>query len=579
MLDDHAAPLTVTGMANRLAFDIGLHVNCSDAISETERRVRRQAMAACVMLDRQLAVLLGRPASIKGQDIGVNLAPKELSLSLDSALVLDLGAKPTPNDAAVHHHLMELMGLTTNMTDSYNLTQNPTDMAGLGSRYMQVVALDRQLQNWYRCLPSHLAWNPANAKAAPLSYFLLHQQFHVCMILLHLPWARYGPGSGGADSRYSSPASGCRSDDSGFTYGFGAPLADDGKLSATRSTCTQHAIRVARIFWQHRQRFDGKKLGLMAVQHAGTAALALMGALAHQSRELDHQSNLRYLQVLSSAIYDMSQTYHPAARMYHLLKSMLVDIRKEMVNSRRIDADLMLRQYRQSISGVSGFSATPWGAGRAANMYSVLPAIQEAAGDAECVPAAKKRRLSERRPSELELTSQSLFGNGFTYPSPPTTTQSRRPFTDEKESCVSASVGEESFNLDFDFLSGTVVEVDPPTQTKEAKPQADTIVAAPTARPEPSVESKKPAENPPTPAPQSGPEDDDTAEMTIEEWLAEPRVMTPMSLQQGVEEAKSEWMEEVEKEDMNLDELVQEAVGGIKTQTPVRNLELDFLSL
>lgn len=549
--------LTTTGMANRLAFDIGLHANCSDTISETERRVRRQVMSACVMLDRQLAVFLGRPVGIKSQDIALDLTPKEFSLSLDSSLFPELDAK-TPTDAAVHHHLTELMGLAANMTDLYNLSQNPVDPIGLEGRYMQVIALDRQLQNWYRCLPAHLAWNPVNVRAGPPSYFLLHQQFHACMILLHRPWARYGPGSDGLDGRYPSPGSGCR-EEAGFAYGF-APMTDDAKVSSARSTCTHHAIRIARIFWQHRQRYEGKKVGIMAVQHAGTAALALMGALAHQSKELDHQSNLRYLQVLSSAIYDMSQTYHPAARMYHLLKSMLVDIRKEMVNSRPIDTDLMLRQYRQSLSGVSGFSATPcWG--NAVNMYSVLPVIQETS-DAECVPAAKKRRLSERRPSELELTSQTLFGN-FTYPSPPTTAQSHRPSTEEQDHAPG-----ETFNFDFDFLSGTVVET--PAEARPNDMEEDCIVAA--------VTKVEPSPEPPVkePVPHSGPTgDDDTAEMTIEEWLAEPRVMTPVSLQQ-TEESNTEWME---KEDMDLNELVQEAVGGIKTQAPVRNLELDFLTL
>jgi len=549
-----------TGMANRLAFDIGLHVNCSDTISETERRVRRQVMAACVMLDRQLAVFLGRPAGIKSQDIAIDLTPKEFSLSLDSALFPELDAK-TPTDAAAHHHLTELMGLATNMTDLYNLSQNPVDPMGLEGRYMQVLALDRQLQNWYRCLPAHLAWNPTNVKAAPLSYFLLHQQFHACMILLNRPWARYGPDSDGVDGRYPSPGSGCR-EEPGFAYGF-APMADDAKVSAARSTCTQHAIRIARIFWQHRQRYDGKKVGIMAIQHAGTAALALMGALAHQSKDLDHQSNLRYLQVLSSAIYDMSQTYHPAARMYHLLKSMLVDIRKEMVNSRPIDTDLMLRQYRQSISGVSGFSVTPcWG--NSVNMYSTLPVVQET-GDAECVPAAKKRRLSERRPSELELTSQALFGN-FTYPSPPTTAQSHRPSSEGQDPAP-----EETFNFDFDFLNSTVVGT--PVEAHPNDMDEDCIITTVT-KVEPSQE-RAVGERAVGESAQPERSGADDTEMTIEEWLAEPRVTTPISLQQ-TEESKTNWME---KDDMDFNDLVQEAVGGTKTQAPVRNLELDFLTL
>ncbi|KAK1752961.1 fungal-specific transcription factor [Echria macrotheca] len=572
-----------SGMANRLAYDIGLHVSCTATISETERRVRCQVMTACVMMDRQLSVFLGRPTGIMTQDVGVEAAPKEYSL--EAALFGDF-TKPALNDGVVHRHLMELLALAGSVTDTYNLSSNPAEAAvGLQSRYLQAITLDRQLQNWYRCLPSHLAWNPTNVKAAPLSYFLLHQQFHVCMILLHRPWARYGPTDGVDGNRYPSPAS--SGSDAGFSSAsfFGAPqVAEDDRVSLARSTCTHHAIRIARIFWQHRQRFDCKKIGLVAVQHAGTAALALMGALAHQSKELDHQSNLRYLQVLSSAIYDMSQTYHPAARMYHLLKSMLVDIRKEMVQSRPFDTDLMMRQFRQSVSaGMTSYPSNPWGGSAAVNMYPVLPVIQETATDAEYVQVAKKRRLSERRPSELELTSQSLFGN-FTYPSPPNTSQSQSALTEKEESVP--PTGEETFDFDFDFLSGTVVDLNHPAEVdvSEPKPVGSPAPEVPSEESEKQVEAAVAEDAPP--APELKREVDESPEMTIEEWLSEPRGITP---QQGGTDtlgkdsnSEMDWMTEgqqgEERDGMGLKELVQSVETAVE-EKPARRFELDFLRI
>ena len=391
------------GIANRLAFDIGLHVNGGIDMTDTERRVRRQVMLGCVMLDRQLSVFLGRPTSIKPGDIGFDLGPADsnpLSIDSDMFSMSEFDVKPTLlTDAAAYQQLLEPLGIVSNITGHYNTRGNGSPVGGSnGNGYLQAVALDRELQNWYRRLPGHLSWTPMNVKTAPLSFFLLHQQFHVCMILLHRPWANYGPASpdSTATGFMFNPAS--RNSNlgpfgdapAGMANAFGSlPHANDSnKVALARSMCTQHAIRVARIFWQHRQRFDGKKMDLMAVQHAGTAALALMGALAHRSNELDHQSNLRYLQVLSSSIYDMSQTYHPAARMYHLLKSMLVDIRKEMVSARASDADNMLQQFQANINSMNFFPQL-WGAS-ASNLYSGHSAAQDAAAE----QPVKKRRLS-----------------------------------------------------------------------------------------------------------------------------------------------------------------------------------------
>ena len=611
-------------MASRLAFDIGLHVNLSDAMSETERRVRRQVMAACVMLDRQLATFLGRPTSIKSQDIEVNLAPKDLSiLSMDSAIfgLPEFDRKPTLlTNAAIHPHMMELMELASNITDAQNMCQNPVDISGAeGTRYLQTVAMDRQLQSWYRRLPSFLAWTPLNVKAAPLSFFLLHQSFHVYMILLHRPWARYGPASD--DGRNSNGPFAASMAAFAQHYGMSQSSLDDTKVTMARSMCTQHAIRVARIFWQHRQRYDGKKISLMAAQHAGTAALALMGALAHQNKELDHQSNLRYLQVLSSAIYDMSQTYHPAARMYHLLKSMLVDIRKEMVSSRNTESDALLHQFQHNDGGMTFQSGYSW-ATSAPSAYPILPAIQEGLENAQ---AAKKRRLSERRASELELPTHSLFGNGYTYPSPPTSSKSLRDYSVGKPEVASPGASapeEDALGFDFDFLNGSVVDFDGAqgetievavigTDVDGNATSACTAVEAETEQHNGDLPSKKHK----GPEPRPGAQEEETVDMTIEEWLAEPRVVTQVEQEPekndmtmadlfGEKSARDDksslqprsgagpdgqcdnmqWLADMDasaegdQTDMDLNDLVESVVQRTE-KTPVRNLDLDFLRL
>jgi hypothetical protein len=612
-------------MASRLAFDIGLHVNLSDT-SETERRVRRQVMAACVMLDRHLAAFLGRPTSIKSQDIGINLAPKDLSiLSMESAMFGLPGFDTKPallTDAAIHPYMLELVELASNITDSQNMYQITIDTSAgqtEGGRYMQTVAMDRRLQNWYRSLPSFLAWTPVNVKSAPLSFFFLHQTFHTAMILLHRPWAKYGP----AQDEASIPGTFAASV-AAFSKHFGAmhPGLDDTKVTMARNMCTQHAIRIARIFWQHRQRYDGKKIGLMAAQHAGTAALALMGALAHQNKELDPQSNLRYLQVLSSSIYDMSQTYHPAARMYHLLKSMLMDIRKEMVSSRNIDSDALLQQLQQSVTNMSYQPSYPW-ASSASSMYPVLPVIQESVEVSDAQPV-KKRRLSDQRPSEPEPHFQPIFfaEGSYDYPSPPNSSKSVVESSAEKPDAAPPGVSAPSsdpLGFDFDFFNAPSAEFegeeadtievaadgsgDAPAEPKvDAKAQETIEVVPPAKQAEP--EKKAPAQ-------------EDEADMTIEEWLLEPRGVTPSQPAPQSEESSMadsinvitdkpatdgiastgsgsktvpqsdsdnmQWLLDMDstadtnQTDIDLRDLVGDVVPKEKRQ--VRNLDLDFLRL
>lgn len=528
----------LSGMASRLAFDIGLHVNLRDT-SETERRVRRQVMAACVMLDRHLAAFLGRPTSIKSQDIGINLTPKDLSiLSMESAMfgLPEFDSKPALlTDATIHPYMLELVELASSITDSQNMYQITIDTSAgqtEGSRYMQTVAMDRRLQDWYRSLPSFLAWTPVNVKSAPLSFFFLHQTFHTAMILLHRPWAKYGP----AQDEASIPGTFAASV-AAFSKHFGAmqPGLDDTKVTMARNMCTQHAIRIARIFWQHRQRYDGKKIGLMAAQHAGTAALALMGALAHQNKELDPQSNLRYLQVLSSSIYDMSQTYHPAARMYHLLKSMLMDIRKEMVSSRNTESNALLQQLQQSVTSMSYQPSYPWASstGNTGGMYPALPVIQESLEVSDAQPV-KKRRLSDRRPSELEPQFQPIFfaEGSYDYPSPPNSSKSIAESNAEKPDASPPGVSAPSsdpLSFDFDFFNAPSAEFET-EQADTLEAAVDGSVDAP-AEPEVDAIAQETIEVV-SPAKQAGaekeaPAQEDEADVTIEEWLSEPRGVTP----------------------------------------------------
>lgn len=468
-------------MANRLAFDIGLHLDCrTNGMPDQEIGIRHMVMRACTIYDKYWALFLGRPTSIKSQDIGMDLLQSAFS-QLNSGLPK---ASSTGKDitAEIYEQLIELMDLAGRIVETrdHHVAKNSVDTPDRANifavseaednAYLHVVNLDRQLQNWYRRLPDHLAWKPANVKTAPYSYFLLHQQYHVSMILLHRPWAKYGAitGDGAStgshpspdsahlsmapDSAPQHPGAGAAADHS---MGMGDPhsMVHDSRTSLSRSICTQQAIRVARIFWQHRQRFDGRKIFVTGMQHAGTAAIALIAALAYQRNDADRRTYLGYLEILSDSVNDMSYTYHPAGRMDDLLKAVLAQIRASMGEPLRANAR---RGYAHgSFSGSAGYN------GLSSSVEMLAPAIpsrREASEHEYGAPAKRRRPGNSRRASEYARPPPPFFARTAQHSY--TAELNSRNGSHIDQSLMFHVGSADGSNMNLDFLSGSAVDMD-----------------------------------------------------------------------------------------------------------------------
>ncbi|KAK7417118.1 hypothetical protein QQZ08_011744 [Neonectria magnoliae] len=481
-----------SGMANRLAFDIGLHLDCrSNDMPEQESRVRNMAMRACIIYDKYWGLFLGRPLAIKSQDVDL------LSNRLSN---LTWGGIESPKRdliTEIYEQLIELMELagrivetrdntvSNNASEQYNLFANGE---AEDNAYLHVINLDRQLQNWYRRLPDYLAWKPSNIKMAPYSFFLLHQQYHVTMILLHRPWAKYGSITGDAASTGSHPspdgnhmslAPETTSQQSGlaaenYSLGIGDPhiIVHDSRTSLSRSICTQQAIRVARIFWQHRQKYDGRKIFVTGIQHAGTAAIALIAALAYQRNGADRRTYVGYLKILSNAVSDMSHTYHPASRMDDLLKAVLEQIRNGMGDPPRPRSG-SISYHEVPFSGIHGNGM----GGVSLNSdisSSVIPMRREAADTEFALPFKKRRPTTTRRASESTRPRPPFFGVR-SQPTPPSSyksqTQLGRSLNPQNQSPLdsflfSIGVGDTSGDLNMDFMGSTAIDME---QSEDAR--------------------------------------------------------------------------------------------------------------
>ncbi|GME22539.1 nitrogen assimilation transcription factor nit-4 [Neofusicoccum parvum] len=241
---DHTGWL-YSGMGVRLAFDIGLHLDTrSSGLSEREVDVRHMTLWACVIFDKYWSLFLGRPTAIKSSDLEVYTLAKRFE-RLGTCLPNGPGL---PLETQIYEALIDLMEIAGRAAESREAT---TTAGGSFDRnaYRLLVALDRELNNWYARLPEALRWEPSNIQTAPRSFFVLHQQYHSVHIQIRRPFARY------EDS--VSPDAG--------------EVSGDGIVASARKACTSHAIAVVRNFWHYRQRFTTRQIFCAAMQTAVSA--------------------------------------------------------------------------------------------------------------------------------------------------------------------------------------------------------------------------------------------------------------------------------------------------------------------
>jgi hypothetical protein len=196
-------------------------------------------MIAC----RYWALFLGRPTSMKSSDLEIY----HLSKQFERLGACRPAGPEKSMETMIYEALIDLMELAGKITENMDPHSKNPDSAIDRNQYMRMAALDREFSSWYARLPEQLRWTPNNIATAPFSFFLLHQQYHASLILLHRPFALYEDQSSNGEQS-TGP--------------------DDHFSALSRTVCTKHAIRVARIYWQHRQRFDTKQIFVTGMQHA-----------------------------------------------------------------------------------------------------------------------------------------------------------------------------------------------------------------------------------------------------------------------------------------------------------------------
>nr|POF04266.1 putative transcriptional regulatory protein [Quercus suber] len=299
------------GMAIRLAYDVGLHLdNRQSGMSQLEVDIRNMTLWACVIYDRYWSLFLGRPTAMKSSDLETYYLAQRFE-RLGSCRPAGLEGSLITRIYEALLDLMDIGGQIVELPEHREKVSNTSQVPDHSS-YLRMMAIDRQLRSWAGRLPEDLRYSKANSSTVPFAFYMLHQQYHAVLILLHRPFARYGNLN-----------------------------TQDGKMTGTLDShfsntsiaiCTKSAVAIAYIFWQHRKRFDGRLMFSGAMQHAGTAAMALIAALAYTSSAAERNMNMRCLDILHAALQDMSHMLQPAEKMATVLGAAMIALRPGQVS-------------------------------------------------------------------------------------------------------------------------------------------------------------------------------------------------------------------------------------------------------
>ncbi|KAF2732338.1 hypothetical protein EJ04DRAFT_441202, partial [Polyplosphaeria fusca] len=291
------------GMAFRLLFDVGLHVDpCELRLTEREVQIRHMVLWACIMNDVYWALYLGRPTTLKAFDIAPACLNKDFDRLIESQTRTYAYEKTI--ETRVYEALLQLMDLLEPLCETKDLRKNlkPADA------YLKIATLDRALNNWYADLPERLRWTTENVANAPPSFYLLHTQYHTALILLHRTFPSL--------SSPSAPQTPVRH--SGSTH-FSA---------LSRSVCVANAVEVASIISHYRARFPIQRVFVTGLQHVGTAATALMAEVSTLQADPDAAEPMHilgHLKELRDAMRDMQHMYQPANLMATVVEHFLHD--------------------------------------------------------------------------------------------------------------------------------------------------------------------------------------------------------------------------------------------------------------
>ncbi|KAG9593399.1 hypothetical protein KCU97_g6124, partial [Aureobasidium melanogenum] len=287
------------GMAMRIAFDLGLHVDSAGYVAQgiltvAEARARQVAFWGCYLSNLLWSFHLGRPFSLDDSEVTVPKPdPKTLpsnptwqpysipSLQFVPGAIHDVSQLPDITPQIFHHwiFLCQNIAVVGHALYSYTSISKPA---------LQELCEETttELFHWKDSLPHHLQIDTSDTGTVKLPQLLmLHMEYHHLQIFLHRPWT----------SSQLQPQ----------------PLQGAGVHHA-RHVCATSATEIARLLRIYENQYTFRFINVEIIRILSSAALILIFAtvpLPH--REIDVEMT-GYLNTCFRALEDLGGRYDSA---------------------------------------------------------------------------------------------------------------------------------------------------------------------------------------------------------------------------------------------------------------------------
>ncbi|KAI8890052.1 hypothetical protein K501DRAFT_169852 [Backusella circina FSU 941] len=178
-----------SGMAFRMAQDLGLNRNCDHWNISPERRERRKRVFwCCFVVDRLTSASYGRSATFEERDCDVPFPSVD-----DDEKIYSLNAQSQREPASlleIFTHLIKMCDIMGNVLKNIYYAKAKQHSTSQHIDHI-LTTLHRQLIQWQRNLPPSLEYQPPNTQNGeetpdpPSSICQLHMLYHTTVILLH----------------------------------------------------------------------------------------------------------------------------------------------------------------------------------------------------------------------------------------------------------------------------------------------------------------------------------------------------------------------------------------------------------
>ncbi|ORZ25304.1 fungal-specific transcription factor domain-domain-containing protein [Absidia repens] len=189
-----------SGMAFRMAQNLGLHRNCESwALTDVEKEERKRCFYCCLIVDRITSTMHGRSPVLDERDYDALYPTYEDKDKNGQSLHIMEG----------FHHLIKLCELLGDVLRELYMVRGRKQLSMMACPDATLSNLDRGLNKWMAKLPASMQYRPPNtrlaerSKAPALQLCQLHMLFYTTLILLHRPFIP-GPSTTAAPSVFPS---------------------------------------------------------------------------------------------------------------------------------------------------------------------------------------------------------------------------------------------------------------------------------------------------------------------------------------------------------------------------------------